>query len=151
MIIILFIILFLFVNILIFLPLKIKIIINLEYFEFSIYDIKIYKRKYNEIKDLNVERNNIEYLKIFKIIDIQSIDLEIGGFTDYYYRSINYGVIHCLFNLLSFIIKDQFKFNYFLDFKSEPKLNFKCIIKSNLGKIVIGLLKRRSKNARTSN
>lgn len=128
----------------IFIPLKIKIFVNLEAYEFKIYNLKIYQKKFLEIKDIKKERTRIKYLKIFKVIDIQSVNLDIGGLTDYFYRAINYGAMHIIFNLFSFIIRDQFRFNYNLDFNSKPKLNFQCIIKSNVGKIIIGLLKRRS-------
>ena len=124
------------------LPLNVKIRINLDYFEFIIFNIKIYHRNYKDIKDFKSERRSIKFIKIFKIIDIQKVDLEIGGFNNYYYRSINYGLIHALINLFSFVIQDQFKFNYFLDYNSNPKLNFECIIKSNLGKIILGLIKK---------
>ena len=40
-----------------------------------------------------------------------------------------------------FIIS-PFIFNYYLDFNNEMNFNFECIIKSNLGKIIVGLLKR---------
>ena len=93
--------------------------------------------------DINEERVKIRFFRIFKLIDIQRVNLDIGGFTNYYNRAINYGIIHSLFNIFSFIIQDQFIFNYNLEFYSEPKLKFECIIKSNLGKIIVGLLKRR--------
>ena len=107
-----------------------------------LHKIKIYHRNYKDIKDVKSERRSIKFIKIFKIIDIQKVDLEIGGFNNYYYRSINYGLIHALINLFSFVIQDQFKFNYFLDYNSNPKLNFECIIRSNLGKIILGLIKK---------
>jgi len=126
-------------------PLKVIVFINLDYYEFRIYNIKIYQKKFLEINDINKERKSINFLKIFKIIDIQNINLEIGGFTNYFYRAINYGIIHIIFNILSFVIQDQFVFNYKLDFNSNPKFNFTCIIKSNVGRIIVGLLKEKLK------
>ena len=143
MIYIFFIILFL---IILFIPLNIKIIFNLNYYQFKVFNINIYKQKYVDIKDIKKERTKIRFLRIFNIIDIQSVNLELGGFNDYYIRSINYGVMHIFFNIFSFIIQDQFKFNYDLNFNSKPKLNFECIIKSNLGKIIVGLLKGKNKS-----
>ena len=126
-------------------PLKIKVLIDLSGYEIKIYNLKIYKNKFLEIKDINKEKDVINYLRIFKVIDIQSVNLEIGGISDYYYRAINYRGVHILFNLLSFAIKDQFIFNYDLEFYGPAKFNFKCIIKSNMGKIILGLLRRRRK------
>lgn len=120
----------------------VKIIANKEYFLIKIYRFNFYKKYYKDIKDLNKEKNKISFIKVFKIIDIQSITIHLGGFNDYYYRAINYGLINLIFNLLGFIIKDQFIFNYYLDFNNEMNFNFECIIKSNLGKIIVGLLKR---------
>lgn len=129
---------------LLFFPLKVKIYLDLEGYLFKIYNIQIYKKKYKEINDINKERGIIKKLKIFKIIDIQTVNLEICGIEDYYYRSINYGGVYILFNLLSFLIQDQFTFNYNLHFYGKPKFKFECIIKSNLGKIILGLIKRRN-------
>lgn len=137
------IIIILIIIILIIIPLKVIICFDLEGYRFKIYKFKIYQRKYNEIKDINEERIRIRFFRIFKLIDIQRVNLDIGGFTNYYNRAINYGIIHSLFNIFSFVIQDQFIFNYNLDFYSDPKLKFECIIKSNLGKIIVGLLKRR--------
>lgn len=136
--------LIIFIIILLIIPIKVKIYLNLEGYLFKIYNITIYKKKYKEISDINKERKNINKIKIFKIIDIKAVNLELCGINDYYYRAINYGGVYILFNLISFYINDQFIFNYKLDFYGQPKLNFECIIKSNLGKIIIGLLRRRN-------
>ena len=54
-------------------PLKIKVLIDLSGYEIKIYNLKIYKNKFLEIKDINKEKDVINYLRIFKVIDIQSV------------------------------------------------------------------------------
>lgn len=125
------------------LPIKVTVKANLEQYQIEIYKLKVYKKKYLEIKDIKKERNVLKYLKIFRLIDIQKVILDVGGLSNYYTRAINYGIINALFNIIGVLIKDQFIFEYYLSYYSSPKINFKCIIKSNLGKIILGLLKRR--------
>lgn len=138
-----YILIFIFVFLLVFFPIKVTIKANLELYEIDVFKLKIYKKRYLEIRDINKERNILKYLKIFRLIDIQKITLDVGGLSNYYSRAINYGIINALFNILGVLIKDQFIFEYYLSYYSSPKINFKCIIKSNVGKIILGLLKRR--------
>ena len=134
---------FIIIIFIIFLPIKVTIKANLEAYEIDIFNLKIYNKNYIEIKDINKERNVLKYLKIFRLIDIQKVTLDVGGISNYYFRAINYGIINALFNILGVLIRDQFKFEYYLSYYSSPKLYFKCIIKSNMGKIILGLIKRR--------
>lgn len=129
--------------ILLIIPLKVKIYFNLDYYQISIYKLNIYKKRYINISDINKERNVIKYLKIFKVIDIKTVNLEIGGIKDYYFKSLSYSLMYIFFNLLGLVINDQFIFNYYLDYSNNPKINFECIINSNMGKILLGLIRRR--------
>ena len=67
----------------------VKIIANKEYFLIKIYRFNFYKKYYKDIKDLNKEKNKISFIKVFKIIDIQSITIHLGGFNDYYYPTLS--------------------------------------------------------------
>ncbi len=126
-------------------PLKVELIVNLSYYEIKFYRLKIYHRNYKDISDISKERKQIKYLKIFKLIDIQSINIEVSGFNDYFFESISYGLIYFMFNIFSFIIQDPYIFNYSIKSNKDIDLKFNCIIKSNLGKIIMEIFKRRRK------
>jgi hypothetical protein len=141
----------LFILLLFLIRITVQIEFNLSYFSIKIFKFNFYKKYYKDIKNIEEERRKVSFIKIFKLIDIQTINLSIEGFNNYYYKALNYGIINYLFYVFSFMIKDQFIFNYNLKDSNKFNLNFQCIIKSNIGKIIIGLLKRSKVNERTSN
>lgn len=127
--------------VLIFIPFKVKIFLNLDYYKISFSRFIKYKKYYKEIKDINKEKNIISYYKIFKFIDIQKINLSIGGIDNYYYQAILIGLSNFIFNIFSFIKKDPFIFDFNLN-KNDSNIEIECIIKSNMGKILLGLIKK---------